>query len=214
MKKIAILSFAAAALGVAGLAAHSTAEGVSADALAKVIASSWKDPNAKNPEGAKPDWASRLTQDNLQKVCSQTHNQPDKELAADIQAAAKASVQYPEDGKLLGDWKAGEKIAQDGKGQRYNDKVDAPSGGNCYACHQIDKAELAYGTIGPSLAEYGKLRDFTEEATKATYEKIFNAHTAIACSNMPRFGAQGILTIQQIKDVTALLMAKDSPVNK
>jgi len=31
---------------------------------------------------------------------------------------------------------------------------------------------------------------------------------------MPRFGTQGILTIEQIKDVTALLMSKDSPVNK
>jgi sulfur-oxidizing protein SoxX len=31
---------------------------------------------------------------------------------------------------------------------------------------------------------------------------------------MPRFGHAGILTEQQIKDVVALLMAPDSPVNK
>ncbi len=211
MKKIVI---AAALCAFAAPFGTAVAEGVSPEAVQKVIASSWKDPNSKNPEGAKPDWASRLTQDNLQKACSQTHNKPDKDLAADIVADAKASVKYPEDGKLLGDWKNGEKIAQDGRGQRYNDKVDAPSGGNCYACHQIDKKELSYGTIGPSLAEYGKLRDFKDEAVKATYEKIYNSHTALACSNMPRFGTQGILTMEQVKDVTALLMAQDSPVNK
>lgn len=211
MKKILIASAAAVLVGWAGAA---LAEGVSPEKLQKVIASSWKEPNKNNPEGANPDWATRLTQDPLQKACSETRNKPDKELAGDIVAAAKASVKYPEDGKLLGDWKAGEKIAQDGKGQRYNDKMNEPSGGNCYACHQIDKKELSFGTIGPSLAEYGKLRDFKEEAVKATYEKIYNSHTAIACSNMPRFGANGILTIEQIKDVTALLMDKESPVNK
>lgn len=211
MKKIILASFAAALLPWAGSA---IAGGVSAEKLAKVIGSSWKEPNKSNPEGANPDWASRLTQDALQKTCSETRNQPDKDLAADIVAAAKASIKYPEDGKLLGDWKNGEKIAQNGKGQRYNDKMNEPSGGNCYACHQIDKKELSYGTIGPSLAEYGKLRDFTDEAVKATYEKVYNSHVAIACSNMPRFGTNGILTIEQVKDVTALLMAKDSPVNK
>ncbi|MGD9668324.1 MAG: sulfur oxidation c-type cytochrome SoxX [Hyphomicrobiaceae bacterium] len=211
MKKIIIVCAAGALVASAGAA---LAGGVSAEKLQKVIASSWKDPNKDNPQGAKPDWASRLTQDSLQKVCSDTRNNPDKDLAADIVAAAKASIKYPEDGKFLGDWKSGEKIAQDGKGLRFNDKVDEPSGGNCYACHQIDKKELAYGTIGPSLAEYGKLRDFKEDAIKATYEKIYNSHAAIACSNMPRFGTQGILTMQQIKDVTALLMDKESPVNK
>lgn len=211
MKKIIIACAATALVASTGVA---VAEGVSAEKLQKVIASSWKDPNKDNPQGAKPDWASRLTQDSLQKVCSQTRNQPDKELAAEIVAAAKASIKYPEDGKLLGDWKNGEKIAQNGKGLRFNDKVDETSGGNCYACHQIDKKELSYGTIGPSLAEYGKLRDFKEEAIKATYEKIYNSHAAIACSNMPRFGTREILSIEQIKDVTALLMDKDSPVNK
>lgn len=211
MKKIVI---AAAIAALAASASAASAEGVSAETLAKVIASSWKDPNTKNPEGAKPDWASRLVQDEVQKACSQTRNHPDKDLSEDLVAAAKDSVKYPEDGKLLGDWKNGEKIAQDGRGQRYNDKMDVPSGGNCYACHQIDKKELAYGTIGPSLAEYGKLHDFKEDAIKATYAKIYNAHVAVPCSNMPRFGTSGILTIEQIKDVTALLMDKESPVNK
>ena len=49
---------------------------------------------------------------------------------------------------------------------------------------------------------------------KATYEKIYNSHVALPCSNMPRFGANKILTIDQIKDAVALLMSPDSPVNK
>ena len=211
MNKIIIAS---ALLALAATSGASLAGGASPEAVQKVVASSWKEPNTKNPEGAKPDWASRLGQDNLPKACSATPNPPAKDPAEEIVADAKASVKFPEDGKLLGDWKNGEKIAQDGRGQRYNDKVGEPAGGNCYACHQIDKKELAFGTIGPSLAEYGKLRDFKEDAVKATYEKIFNSHSTLACSNMPRFGAQGILTIEQIKDVTALLMDKESPVNK
>ena len=31
---------------------------------------------------------------------------------------------------------------------------------------------------------------------------------------MPRFGTNKILTIEQIKDLVALLMSADSPVNK
>jgi sulfur-oxidizing protein SoxX len=148
-------------------------------------------------------------------ACTASRNHPDKDVADEIKAAALASVKYPEDGKLLGDWKNGEKLAQSGYGMRFTDyPPDKPIGGNCYACHQLDKKEVAYGTIGPSLTGYGKLRDFTDAAVKAAYEKIYNSHTALACSNMPRFGTNGILTIENIKDLTALLMDKESPVNK
>src|SRR5204862_1537607 len=88
-----------------------------------------------------------------------------------------------------------------------------PNGGNCYACHQLTKTELSYGTLGPSLSEYGKQRDFKPEAVKAAYEKIYNSHAALPCSTMPRFGANKILTIEQIKDAVALLMSPESPVN-
>ena len=37
---------------------------------------------------------------------------------------------------------------------------------------------------------------------------------AYPCSNMPRFGTNKVLTIEQIKDLVALLMSPDSPVNK
>jgi sulfur-oxidizing protein SoxX len=49
---------------------------------------------------------------------------------------------------------------------------------------------------------------------KYAYGKIWNAEAYNACTNMPRFGHSGILNAQQVKDVVALLMDPDSPVNK
>ena len=81
----------------------------------------------------------------------------------------------------MGDWKKGEALAQSGYGMRFTDYPAArASGGNCYACHQLTKKELSYGTLGPSLAEYGKLRDYKEADVKAAYEKIYNSHAALA----------------------------------
>jgi sulfur-oxidizing protein SoxX len=89
-----------------------------------------------------------------------------------------------------------------------------PIGGNCYACHQLTRAEVSYGTIGPSLLNYGKIRNFGEAETKAVYDKIYNAQVSYPCSNMPRLGTHKVLTIEQIKDLVALVMSPDSPVNK
>jgi L-cysteine S-thiosulfotransferase len=159
----------------------------------------------------------RLNQTELQQACSLAETAPgglpDTQRTA-LQNAALASVKYPGDGKYLGDWKAGEKIAQSGKGFQFNDKEGSTSGGNCYACHQLAPQELAYGNIGPSLYQYGKLRGNSDAIMKYTWAKIWNSHAYNACSNMPRFGAEGILTEDQLKDVMALLMATDSPVNK
>ncbi|MGB8599513.1 MAG: sulfur oxidation c-type cytochrome SoxX, partial [Burkholderiales bacterium] len=124
------------------------------------------------------------------------------------------SVKYPADGVYLGDWKEGEKIAQNGRGLQFSDDAKTVNGGNCYACHQIQKAEIAFGNIGPSLTQYGKLRGNSEPIVKYTWAKIFNSHSYNACSNMPRFGASAILSEQQIKDVMALLLDPQSPVNK
>lgn len=159
----------------------------------------------------------RLNQTELQQACSLAETAPgglpDTQRTA-LQNAALASVKYPGDGKYLGDWKAGEKIAQSGKGFQFNDKEGSTAGGNCYACHQLAPQELAYGNIGPSLYQYGKLRGNSDATMKYTWAKIWNSHAYNACSNMPRFGAEGILTEDQLKDVMALLMATDSPVNK
>jgi sulfur-oxidizing protein SoxX len=158
----------------------------------------------------------RLNQDEVQRICSGVRG--DKALAKDVaqrlEAAQLETVKYPADGKYLGDWKAGERIAQTGVGMQYSDDPKAPTGGNCYACHQLSKAELAFGTIGPSLYNFGKLRGFTPDMQKYAYGKVYNPEAYAACSSMPRFGHAGILTEKQIQDVVALLMDPESPVNK
>ena len=164
---------------------------------------------------APKDWANRVTQDETMKVCSATRNAPSTAEADKIMAAAKATIKYPEDGKLLGDWKKGEAIAQSGYGQRFSDyPARRPNGGNCYACHQMTQEEVSYGTVGPSLREYGKIRKYAEADVKAVYDKIYNAHASFPCSLMPRFGSNAVLTIDQIKDLVALVMSPGSPVNK
>jgi sulfur-oxidizing protein SoxX len=164
---------------------------------------------------APADWKPRFDQDATMKQCSASENAPSKTVADQIVQREKAKIEYPADGKLSGDWKSGEKIAQSGYGLRFTDiPARQPDGGNCYACHQLTKAEVSYGTVGPSLLDYGKLRNFSEADTKAVYEKIYNAQATYACSNMPRFGTNHVLTIDQIRDLVALVMSPDSPVNK
>jgi sulfur-oxidizing protein SoxX len=164
---------------------------------------------------APADWASRFVQDETMKACSRHENLPPPAVAEEIKKREKARIEYPADGQLMGDWKSGEKIAQSGYGLRFTDyPPQGPNGGNCYACHQLTKAEVSYGTVGPSLLNYGKIRKFAEADVKAVYEKIYNAQASYPCSNMPRLGANKILTIDQIKDLVALVMSPDSPVNK
>lgn len=156
-----------------------------------------------------------LQQDAAQVYCSALQGEEGAiEDLAKITEAQLKTVKYPADGEYLGDWKSGNKIANNGKGGQFSDAAGSVNGGNCYGCHQITKEEIAYGTIGPSLYQYGKLRGNSEDIIKYTWAKIYNAQAFIACSSMPRFGHKGILDEQQIKDVMALLLAPDSPVNQ
>lgn len=111
------------------------------------------------------------------------------------------------DGKFIGDWQAGERLAQNGRGMTWTDPSAAPGsdGGNCYNCHQISKVEISFGTIGPSLYNYGKLRGVADP----TNAKAYNA-----CSGMPRFGHPGMLDEKQLQDIMALLLDPKSPVNQ
>jgi|APFre7841882590_1041340.scaffolds.fasta_scaffold11537_2 sulfur-oxidizing protein SoxX len=157
----------------------------------------------------------RLVQDDTQKACSESAGKaPPNDVAERIEKANFASIKWPADGKYLGDWKNGEKIAQEGRGMQYSDDPKGPVGANCYACHQLTREELSYGTIGPPLYQFGKSRGYTDDVRKYAYGKLYNAEAYSACTNMPRFGHMGILTEQQIKDVVALLMDPQSPVNK
>jgi L-cysteine S-thiosulfotransferase len=137
-----------------------------------------------------------------------------------LEAENLKTIQWPADGKFLGDWKRGEEIAQSGRGQTWSDTAKTPSGGNCYNCHQITKEEISFGTLGPSLYNYGKLRGVTDPASPAakpvveyTWGKIWNAKAYNACSNMPRSGHMGNLDQQQVRDLMALLLDPRSPVN-
>jgi sulfur-oxidizing protein SoxX len=157
-----------------------------------------------------------LQQDEAQRLCSEYPSQDKrpKKLAAKLEADQLKLVKYPSDDKFLGRWQEGEKIAQSGRGMQSSDKVGSPNGGNCYACHQLSKQEISFGNIGPSLYQYGKLRGQSEAILKYTWAKVYNSQAYNACSNMPRFGHKGILDEQQLKDVMALLLDPDSPVNK
>ena len=157
----------------------------------------------------------RLDQDETQRLCSEYAGRAlPPPIAEQIQKANLATIRYPADGNLVGDWKVGEKIAQSGQGFQYSDNPKAPAGANCYACHQLSPKELSYGTIGPSLYRFGKQRGYTDETRRHAWQKIYNAEAFAACSNMPRFGYHGILTEQQIRDVVALLVDPASPVNQ
>jgi sulfur-oxidizing protein SoxX len=157
----------------------------------------------------------RLNQDETQRLCSALEGRPPaKELAERVEKLNLAALKYPADGKLLGDWREGERIAQRGTGMQFSDDPKQPAGANCYACHQLSKAEISFGTIGPSLYNFAKLRGTSPEIQRYAYGKIYNPQAYTACSNMPRFGHNGILTEEQIRHLTALLMDPASPVNQ
>jgi len=157
----------------------------------------------------------RLDQDETQKLCTDYKTKaPPRDVAEKIEKLNLAGIKWPADGKYAGDWKNGERIAQEGRGMQYSDDPKGPVGANCYACHQLAPQELSYGTIGPPLYQFGKIRGYTEETRKYAYGKIYNAEAYNACSNMPRFGQMHILSEAQVKDLVALLTDPDSPVNK
>ena len=209
MNLIRIAGVTAAAVAIAGCAGSSMP---SSEAQTRAKALEMMKTSFKERGIAKLD---RLDQDDAQAACSQAGaGAPPKDVAARIEKENLASIKPPGDGNYLGDWKRGEQIAQRGTGFQFSDTAQTPVGANCYACHQLSKAEISYGTIGPSLYHFAKLRGYTPEMQKYAWGKVYNAQAYTACSNMPRFGHNGILTEQQLKDVVALLMDPASPVNQ
>jgi len=201
------LALAAAVAGLSPVRAADPVKPARAEIVDRYIGASWK--------GVDDAWRARLVQDETQKVCTAIDNAPDNATSEAIRTRERARIEYPADGKLMGDWKKGQKLAQDGYGGRFTDRTpNRENGGNCYACHQLSPQEIAYGTLGPSLREYGKIRKFADAEVKAVYDKIYNSQAVVACSQMPRFGAGKFLSIEQIKDIVAYVMSPDSPVNK
>jgi L-cysteine S-thiosulfotransferase len=165
--------------------------------------------------------ADRIQQDLGQSACS-SEKPPSEAVAQQVMDQAKASIKWPAQGRYIGDWREGEKIAQNGRGMTWTDTSTAASanGGSCYNCHQISPQEVSYGTIGPSLLQYGRNRGVTavtaitaQPILEYTWTKIYNSKSYNACSNMPRFGHVGLLNEQQMADVMALLLDPASPVN-
>ncbi len=164
----------------------------------------------------------RLEQDLTQATCS-SDQVPSADLAKKVEAQALATIVWPKGGQYFGDFKAGEKLAQGGRGMTWTDKSADPraNGGNCYNCHQISNEEISYGTIGPSLYHYGKNRGVKNlndpasvESIQYTWGKLWNSNAYAACSNMPRFGHKKLLEESQIRDLMSLLLDPRSPVNQ
>ena len=214
MKKTYLnLSIIATAVLVAGCAMTPSAQDIDL-ATAQAMKSSFREQG-----NARMD---RLTLDASNQACSDSEGAAlEDKLGKAIEAANLKTVKFPADGKLLGSWAEGERVAQNGRGLTWTDSATAVNGGSCYNCHQISKTELSYGSIGPSLYNYGKLRGVTDPTAVAskpivdyTWGKLWNSKAYNACSGMPRFGHANILTEQQIKDVMALLLDPKSPVNQ
>jgi len=217
--RIAVLAALGLLTGCAGLASLTGPSKAELDArAAQMMQTSFRS------EGiAKTD---RLTQDQANALCSEAQSTgkdlPDSIVKA-IEAEGFKTIRAPSDGRYLGDFKRGEAIAQNGRGMTWTDKSADPTanGGNCYNCHRLSEAEISYGTIGPSLYNYGKLRGVTDPNSPAakpmleyTWGKLWNTRAFNACSNMPRFGHAGLLNEQQLKDLMALLLDPRSPVNQ
>jgi sulfur-oxidizing protein SoxX len=203
------LIIVAAALATAGIVPASADSKMQA-LVDKAIADSFMTGENQFPE--------RLKQDDTLRACNQYRNNVPEKLAKEIVDRETKAIKYPASGKLLGDWKKGEKLYAAGFAYRVGviepDDPKKDRGGNCYACHAADPKEVAFGTIGPSLAGYGKLRGAGEDIVKYTYEKIYNSQAYTACSQMPRLGHNGILTPEKVADITAYLISPESPVNK
>jgi sulfur-oxidizing protein SoxX len=166
-------------------------------------------------EAKKQATMDRLAQDETQALCTEHAPGPlPPDIAQRIGEINRATIKAPADGNYFGDYRNGEAIASSGTGLQSSDDPAKPNGGNCYACHEMAGSELAFGTIGPSLKQYGTLRGRSPAMLEYTWGKIYNSNALMPCSNMPRFGHRAILTEQQLKDVMAFLFDAASPVNQ
>jgi len=205
MKPKTILALALCSIWAAGCATRPS-DSEAERAVAEMIKTSFKTRGQATVD--------RLSQDDAQMLCSKHTGELPKDVSDGIEKAQQATLRYPSSGKLMGDWREGQRIAQSGVGRQFTDDPARPAGGSCYNCHQLAPQELSFGTIGPSLYQFGKLRGSSEAIQKYAYGKIYNSEAFTACSNMPRFGHNGVLTEEQITHLVALLLDPDSPVNK
>jgi sulfur-oxidizing protein SoxX len=167
---------------------------------------------------ASPAHLKRLEQDRSQQICSKVGDAIlSTEEAAEVVKLARDSIKYPASGQIVGDWKTGDMLAHDGAGDRIRDgKTEnrKENGALCQNCHGLAPGEINVGNVGPALTGYGKQRGDSEAIAKYTYDKIYNAWVYFPCSNMPRLGATGHLTPEQVAHMVAYLIDPQSPINK
>jgi len=165
-----------------------------------------------------PALLKRLVQDKSQQICSKIGDaRLTQEEAAEVVKLARASIQYPASGKLVGNWKIGDVLAHDGAGDRIQGgrlEKRKENGGLCQNCHALAPDEINVGNVGPSLTGYGLQRGNSEAIAKLTYERIYNGWAYSPCSTMPRLGATHHLTPEQITHMVAYLLDPASPINK
>jgi sulfur-oxidizing protein SoxX len=215
-KKTAWMLSALAAVVVAGCATGPSVSELN-DLARQVAKASFRDEGIVKADKV-------LNTDETNRLCSEADvaGKPlDEATAKRVEEMNLKTIQWPADGKFLGDWKKGEAIAQSGRGLTFTDSASTVNGGNCYNCHQLTKQEISFGTIGPSLYNYGKIRGVSnpdspeaKPIVEYTWGKIWNSKAYNACSNMPRAGHMGILTAEQVRHVVALLLDPKSPVNQ
>jgi len=200
--------FAAAGLLVAGCATYPD-EATTRQIAEKMVFEAFS---------ASPAHLKRLEQDRSQQICSKVGNANlSTEEAAEVVKLARDSIKYPASGQIVGDWKTGDILAHDGAGDRIRDgKTEnrKVNGALCQNCHGLAPGEINVGNVGPALTGYGKQRGNSEAIAKYTYDKIYNAWAFFPCSNMPRLGATGHLTQEQVAHMVAYLIDPQSPINK
>ena len=165
-----------------------------------------------------PALLKRLAQDRSQQICSKIGGAQLTPAEADeVLKLARASIKYPASGNLVGDWKAGDRLAHDGAGDRIQGgKLEQrkQNGGLCQNCHALAPGEINVGNVGPSLTGFGAQRGNSAAIVKYAYDKIYNSWANVPCSNMPRLGATGHLTPEQITHLVAFLVDPQSAVNR
>jgi sulfur-oxidizing protein SoxX len=165
-----------------------------------------------------PQLLRRLEQDRSQSICSKVADaRPTQEEAAEVVRLARESMKYPASGKLAGNWKVGAQLAHDGAGDRIQfGRLESrkENGGLCQNCHALAPDEVNVGNVGPSLTGYGNKLGASEAIARVTYERIYNGWAYAPCSNMPRLGATGHLTPDQIAHLVAFLLDPQSPINR
>jgi L-cysteine S-thiosulfotransferase len=209
MKKTFKLSLlAAAALTVAGCATYPD-QATTRQMAEKMVFEAFS---------ASPAHVKRLEQDRSQQICSKIGGaELTQAEAAEVVKLARESIKYPASGKVVGDWKTGDRLAHDGAGDRIrNGKTEnrKENGALCQNCHALAPGEINVGNVGPALTGYGKQRGNSDAMAKLTYERIYNAWIYSPCSNMPRLGATGHLTPEQVAHMVAYLLDPQSPINK